>query len=108
MSNKRAQNYKKKTKKKSSQKNTQKRVAVQSGTKTIGDCQTFVNLSIEEIFDRIASCERKGNITHAQAFEVAERYANQKPGEIFVPKEVYNAWSDNGCEDPKIFVYPCN
>lgn len=106
MSNKRAQNYKKKTKKKSSQKKPQKKVAVQSAKKSIGDCQRIVNISIEEIFDRIASCERKGDITHAQAFELAERYANVKPDEVIVPKKLYDSWSNGGREEPGIFIYP--
>ncbi len=93
MSNKRFQSYKKKTKKKSRQKKMQKNVAVQSGKNPIDAPQKFVTISIEEVLDRIAAYERKGDITHEQAFEAAERYVNIKPGEVVVPKEVYDSWS---------------
>lgn len=89
MSNKKIKGSKKKNKNKSSQKKAQKKVAISSSKNTIGDFQV-VNISIEEILDRIAAYERKGDITHAQAFEGAERYANIKPGEVVIPKEMYD------------------
>ena len=90
MSNKKIKGSKKKNKNKSSQKKAQKKVAISSRKNTIGDFQVAVNISIEEILDRIAAYERKGDITHAQAFEGAERYANTKPGEVVIPKEMYD------------------
>ena len=106
MSNKKAKNYKKRTKKKSSRKKAPKIAAVQSSKNTIGDCQKIECISLEEILDRIAAFERKGDITHVQALEVAERYANVKPGEVVVPKEVYDSWTDNGAKNP-VFIHRC-
>lgn len=94
MSNKRAQSYKKRTKR--SQKSRKKKITVQSDKNTIGECQRAVFISIEEILERIAASERRGDLTHAQAFELAERYANTKADEIIVPKEAYDSWTDCG------------
>lgn len=92
MSNKRAQSYKKRTKKKSSKKKQHKKLSIQSDKNTMVEYQRVVFISIEEILERLAASERRGDLTHAQAFELAERYANTKSDEIIVPKEAYDSW----------------
>ena len=74
-----------------------RKITIKAEKKTMGNSPSFVTISFEEILDRIAACERKGDITHVQALEVAERYAATKQNEVVVPVDLYNSWLDNDC-----------
>lgn len=47
-------------------------------------------VSLETLYNRLAALERRGEMTHEEALQGAELYANVKPGQVALRSGIFN------------------